>query len=96
MPPGTSVVLTVLARATEDGHRHVGRTADLSRGDAIPRHKEPRGTRIPQLGFSVAPKPASGGVVITELNPDGVAAEVGLKVGDVIIEMGGKKVANAK
>ncbi len=96
MPPGTSVVLTLLRKGEQKtvtialGELPTSHEATLS-----PDTREPRGTRIPQLGFSVAPKPASGGVVITELNPDGVAAQVGMKVGDLIIEMGGKKVANA-
>ena len=35
------------------------------------------------------------GVVVTEVDPDGAAAERGFKAGDVILEVGGKTVANA-
>ena len=35
----------------------------------------------------------SEGVVITEVDPEGVASEHGLKSGDVILEVGGSKVA---
>ena len=44
---------------------------------------------------SVAPKAGSGGLVVTNVNPDGVAAEYGFKTGDVILEMAGEKVASA-
>jgi serine protease Do len=33
-------------------------------------------------------------VVVTEVDPDGTASEQGLKTGDVILEVAGKKVAN--
>ena len=35
----------------------------------------------------------SEGVVVTEVDPDGVASEHGLKSGDVILEVGGSRVA---
>jgi serine protease Do len=34
-------------------------------------------------------------VVVTEVDPDGLASEQGLKSGDVILEVGGTKVATA-
>jgi serine protease Do len=36
----------------------------------------------------------SEGVVVTQVDPNGIAAEHGLKTGDVILEVGGKKVAS--
>jgi serine protease Do len=55
---------------------------------------------LPKLGLSLAPAgeiAGSGaeGVVVTEVDPDGLASEHGLKSGDVILEVGGAKVANA-
>jgi serine protease Do len=35
------------------------------------------------------------GVVVTQVDPNGLAAEHGLKTGDVILDVGGKKVATA-
>jgi serine protease Do len=59
---------------------------------------EPRG--VPHLGLQVAPaKDVSGagdnGVVVTSVDPDGPAAEQGFQTGTVILDVGGKAVANA-
>jgi serine protease Do len=55
---------------------------------------------VPHLGLSVAPASAvSGaggqGVVVTAVDPDGPAAEQGFQTGNVILDVGGKSVANA-
>jgi serine protease Do len=55
---------------------------------------------VPHLGLSVAPaNEVSGagqqGVVVTAVDPDGPAAEQGLQTGTVILDVGGKAVANA-
>jgi serine protease Do len=55
---------------------------------------------VPHLGLSVAPaSDVSGaggkGVVVTAVDPDGPAAEVGVQTGTVILDVGGKAVANA-
>ena len=57
------------------------------------------GTDVPQLGLTLAPAgqvagSGSEGVVVTNVDPDGIAAEHGLKTGDVILEVAGKKVAS--
>ena len=64
-----------------------------------------RGTRsptggVPHLGLQVAPaSEVSGaggqGVVVTAVDPDGPAAEQGFQTGTVILDVGGKAVANA-
>ena len=56
---------------------------------------------MPKLGLSLAPAgeiagSGSEGVVVTEIDPDGLASEHGLKSGDVILEVGGTKVASAE
>jgi serine protease Do len=58
----------------------------------------PAGTDVPKLGLMLAPAgqvAGSGaeGVVVTAVDPNGLASEHGLKTGDVILDVGGKKVA---
>jgi serine protease Do len=55
---------------------------------------------VPHLGLSVAPaSEVSGagaqGVVVTAVDPNGPAAEQGFRTGTVILDVGGKAVANA-
>jgi serine protease Do len=59
-----------------------------------------RGTDVPRLGLTLAPADSvagagKDGVVVTEVDPKSAAAERGFKEGDVILEVGGKSVANA-
>jgi serine protease Do len=54
---------------------------------------------VPHLGLQVAPASevagaGSKGVVVTNIDPDGPAAEHGMQSGDVILDVGGKSVAN--
>ena len=60
---------------------------------------EATSTGLPKLGMTVTPAEGvagsgSEGVVVTEVDPDGVASEHGLKTGDIILEVGGSKVAS--
>jgi serine protease Do len=63
--------------------------------------ENPRPTSgVPYLGLMIAPAnevAGSGGkgVVITGVDPNGAAAEQGLQTGNVILDVGGKAVANA-
>jgi serine protease Do len=55
---------------------------------------------VPHLGLQVAPASevagaGSQGVVVTAVDPDGPAAEQGFQTGTVILDVGGKAVANA-
>ena len=101
MTPGTTVKLTVWRKGEE-------KSFSLTLGE-LPKSKEARATApdsgaastgLPKLGMTVAPAgevagSGSEGVVITKVDPDGVASEHGLKSGDVILEVGGSKVATA-
>jgi serine protease Do len=51
---------------------------------------------MPKLGLTLAPgsKTDANGVVVTAVDPNGVAADHGFQVGDVILDVGGKSVAN--
>jgi serine protease Do len=101
LPPGTSVKLSLL-------HKGAEKTVTLTLGQ-LPDQKEaradtgtkndPAGTEVPRLGLTLAPAgqvAGSGneGVVVTNVDPSGVAADHGFKTGDVILDVGGKKVGN--
>jgi len=106
IPPGNAVKLNVLHKGQEKTvNLTLGQLpntleakADKDNGDqgsAIP-----RGTDVPKLGLTVAPANSVAGagkegVVVTEVDPKSAAAERGFKEGDVILEVGGKTVANA-
>jgi serine protease Do len=54
---------------------------------------------MPKLGLTLAPSNKAAatdgnGVVVTAVDPNGVAADHGFQVGDVILDVGGKSVAN--
>jgi serine protease Do len=94
MRPGTTARLTVLRKGQE-------RTMSVTLAE-LPELREAALTlgardgasgNLPQLGLTVAPK--AEGLVVTDVDPDGTAADRGLKAGDVILDAGGKKVATA-
>jgi serine protease Do len=96
MAPGTTVKLTVVRKGQEKAVDVTLGELPVQREAAVtPSPQEPRGANIPQLGLTVAAKAGSDGVVVTNLDPDGVAAEHGFKTGDVILEVAGRKVGSA-
>jgi serine protease Do len=100
LAPGATAKLTVWRKGEE-------KAISLTLGE-LPKAKEaraskadgnPSGTDVPKLGLTLAPAgqvagSGSEGVVVTNVDPDGVASEQGFKTGDVILEVGGKKVAS--
>ncbi len=100
MAPGTSVKLDVL-------HKGQSKTLTVAIGE-MPNDRQanagaerqpnaPAGT--PHLGLSLAPAgevdgAGQKGVVVTAVDPQGPAAERGIQTGDVILNVGGKAVAN--
>src|SRR5271170_5076303 len=50
------------------------------------------GSALAKLGLTLRPAHGQDGVVVTEVDPDGAAADKGLKQGDVILEVAGKSV----
>jgi serine protease Do len=101
LPPGTSVKLSIL-------HKGVEKSVALTLGQ-LPNEREaraepgtnndPAGTDVPRLGLTLAPAgqvagSGSEGVVVTNVDPNGLAADHGFKTGDVILDVGGKKVGN--
>ena len=95
MPPGGSVRLTVVHRGqARMVNVPLGELPDQRQAAGPADDKDAKGTKIPQLGLAVAPKAGTEGVVVSSVDEDGAAAEYGLKVGDAILEAGGRKVVS--
>jgi serine protease Do len=103
LAPNTSVKLSVFRNGKEDvvtltlGELPQERQAKADTGNDQDRD-EP-GTGLPSLGLSLAPASrvagaGASGVVVTDVESNGPAAERGFKTGDVILEIGGNKVEN--
>jgi serine protease Do len=101
MAPGATVKLTVWRKSEEKSFSFaLGELPNQREARAVaPDSTGPAGSDVPRLGLTLAPagKVAGGGsegVVVTNVDPNGVASEQGFKTGDVILEVAGKKVAN--
>jgi serine protease Do len=100
MAPGTSAKLDVL-------HKGEAKSITLTLAEMPNDHQanaadaQPKASAdTPHLGLSLAPAgdvegAGQKGVVITSVDPEGLAAEHGFQTGDVILNVGGKAVANA-
>jgi serine protease Do len=94
MAPGTAVKLTLMHKGQEKTVNVVlGNLPDQREASISPEIPKQRGTAVPRLGMTVAPQ--GEGVVVTNVDPDGIAAEQGFEAGDVIVQAAGKKVGNA-
>ena len=94
MAPGTGVKLTLMHKGQEKTVNVVlGNLPDQREASISPEIPKQRGTAVPRLGMTVAPQ--GEGVVVTNVDPDGIAAEQGFEAGDVIVQASGKKVGNA-
>ncbi len=98
LSPGTSVSLQIV-------HQGQQKTLTLTLG-TLPNEKQASNNEpsppelqdvdVPRLGFKLAPAgkgSGSEGVVVTAVNPGSVAADQGLRVGDIILDVGGKPVS---
>ncbi|MEA3070242.1 MAG: serine protease Do, partial [Alphaproteobacteria bacterium] len=101
IPPGTLVNLMVWHKGEEKSLSvTLGELPNQREARATaPEHATPSSGEVPRLGLSLAPAgqvAGSGpeGVVVTKVDPSGIASEHGFQTGDVILEVGGKKVAN--
>jgi serine protease Do len=100
MSPGSTVRLTVMQKGEQKTISvTLGELPNEREARATPESREPSGLAIPRLGLTLAPATevagsGSEGVVVTAVEPDGVAADQGFKAGDVILEVAGRKVAS--
>jgi serine protease Do len=101
MAPGSTVKLTVMRKGEEKSISvPLGELPNQREAKAAtPDSANPGATDVPRLGLTIAPAgqvagSGSEGVVVTEVDPNGIASDQGFKTGDVILEVAGKKVAN--
>ena len=96
MAPGTSVKLGLMHDGSEKTVTlTLGTLPDERQANAAPQGGTEKGT--PKLGLTLAPAGAVGanqGVAITAVDPNGPAAERGMKSGDVILDVAGKLVSS--
>lgn len=98
--PGTSVKLDVVRQGGPKSFDvTLGKLSDQQKQARADQRSETKSTAY--LGVQLAPAgevdgAGSKGVVVTGIDPDGVAAEHGIKTGDVILNIGGQNVANAR
>jgi serine protease Do len=97
MAPGTEAKIAVWRKGEEKSFSvKLGELPKEARAAAMP-EAAPSGGDVPKLGLMLAPAgqvagSGSGGVVVTAVDPDGLASEHGFKSGDVILDVGGKKI----
>ena len=79
------------------GHFNVtlGTLPEQREANATPGRPRERGTTLPQLGLTVAPRAGGDGVIVSNVDPEGAAAGRGFRNGDVIFDVSGKTVATA-
>jgi serine protease Do len=99
MAPGSTVKLDVLRKGeTKTLSVTLGEVPQESQARAGAGERESAGSDTPRLGLTLAPAgkvagAGSEGVVVTGVDPDGRAADHGVKTGDVILDIGGKAVS---
>jgi serine protease Do len=97
MSPGSSVRLDVIRDGSQQTiNVTLAQMPDQQQAQAGSEQQD-SSQSAPRLGLSLAPAKASGagsqGVVVTAVDPDGPAAEQGIKAGDVITNVGGTSVS---
>jgi serine protease Do len=100
MTPGRDVTLDILRKGETKSLHLVLAEMPNDRQARAEGATSKAAAATPHLGLSVAPASdvdgaGQKGVVVTSIDPDGPAAENGLRTGDVILNVGGKAVANA-
>jgi serine protease Do len=97
LPPGQTATLGIFQNGAEKAVTlQIAKMPDHPTAEIKPREENRGG---PHLGLTLAPAasvPGQGtaGVVVTDVDPDGPAAERGIHAGDIILEVAGKAVNN--
>ena len=84
----------------------LGKLPEIEKQASLEQSQEVEPSALDDFGMAIAPAEDSEGVVITDVDPNGQAAERGLQRGDIILEVGNasvkdpaaveKKLADAK
>ena len=94
LPPGTTAAIVVVRKGQEKSFNvTLGNLTDQREASAYHETPKQKGTSVPRLGMSVAR--AADGAIVTSVDPGGAAAELGIALGDVILQAADKKVAAA-
>jgi serine protease Do len=95
LSPGTPAQLTISQKGQDKTISvTLGTLPEPREAKTIPEVPRQRGTNVPRLGLSVAPRSGGEGVAISNVDPDSAAAERGIQKGDVIVEAAGKKISS--
>jgi serine protease Do len=100
LAPNSTAKLTVWRKGEEKAiSLTLGELPNSQQAKASATDDKAAGTDVPRLGLTLAPAgqvagSGSEGVVVTNVDPNGIASEHGFKTGDVILEVAGKKVTN--
>jgi serine protease Do len=97
MAPGSSVKLGLIHKGQEKTVTLTLGTLPNERQAANQEDQHAAPDEMPKLGLTLAPAKDAGednGVLVTAVEPDGVAADHGFQVGDIILDVGGKSVTN--
>lgn len=91
--PEANVALSVLRNGAEQTiNLKLGKLPDEKIAKANVSPDKAAKTSLSKYGFSLAPAPDADGAVVADLDPDGAAAQKGLRPGDVILDVAGKPV----
>ena len=99
MAPGATVNVTIWREGAEKSiSLTLGEMPKEERVAAMPQ-RAATGTDVPKLGLMLAAAEhvaggGSEGVVVVDIDPRGLASEHGFKAGDIILDVGGKKVVS--
>jgi serine protease Do len=98
MAPGAAVNVTIWREGAEKSIPLTLGEMPKERAAAMPQLTA-TGTDVPKLGLMLAAAghvagAGSEGVVVVDIDPRGLASKHGVKTGDVILDVGGKKVVS--
>jgi serine protease Do len=92
--PGTTVTLSVWRDGQKkDIQVQLGTLPGVEKQASAEPAPDAKPAAVDEFGLSLAPSKNQGGVMITQIDPNGKAADSGLQQGDVIVAVGATKVS---